>query len=60
MQLCRDWDNTELANEVRDADKDVFLEDFRRFMSVIVQSDHCEMLHIRVLLQTTKRINDSD
>ena len=29
VQLCRDWDNTELANEVCDADKDVFLEDFR-------------------------------
>ena len=31
IQLCRDLHDTELANEIHDADKDVFLKDFRQF-----------------------------
>jgi hypothetical protein len=53
IQLCRDLDNTELAKEVYDADKDVFLKNFRQFwiwdMLVVVPLDYCETLHTRVL-----------
>jgi hypothetical protein len=53
IQLCRDLDNTELANEVYDADKDVFLKNFRQFwiwdMLVVVPLDYCETLYTRVL-----------